>query len=89
MTETSWMLEVRCPSCGHQHQKWGREGAERPAEIRCHWDARLSIAYLTRQALYETASSEPISRLAEKYASSGVGLKKLCRWHKGRCCARS
>ncbi len=33
MTTLSWMFEVRCPSCGHQHEKRGREGAERPTEI--------------------------------------------------------
>ena len=78
MHET-WMFEVRCPSCGHQHQKWSREGAERPSEIECHCDARFSIAYLTREGLYETVWTDPVSRLAEKYAISGVGLKKLCR----------
>lgn len=78
MTSVSWMFALRCPSCGHEHRKWGQEGAERPSEIKCRCDARFSIAYLTREELYETVWSEPVSRLAQKYALSGNGLKKLC-----------
>jgi hypothetical protein len=73
------MFHARCPSCGYHHERWGHEGAAWPSEIKCHCDARFSIAYLTREALHETVWSEAVSRLAARYAISGVGLKRLCR----------
>jgi hypothetical protein len=77
MAEEPWSFEVRCPSCGHQHQQWGR--GDRPSSIPCHCNASIDLVCLTRQALYEAVWTQPLSNLAQVYAMSDVGLKKLCR----------